>query len=129
MKSLREAGAVINSAIVMAVAEGIVKNHDSNLLKCNGGHILLTKNWAKSLLHRLGYVKRPASSKAKVSVPEFEAHKDQFAFDVKSIIEIPKELVINWDHTGIHYVPEKTGPWPKKDPRGLKLQELKTRGK
>ena len=45
VKSLREAGAVINSAIVMAVAEGIIKNHD--LLECNDGHILLTKNWAK----------------------------------------------------------------------------------
>lgn len=74
----------------------------------NGGDILLTKNWAKGLLHRLGYVKRRVSSKAKVSVPEFEANKAQFVFDVKSIIEmeeIPKELVINWNHTGIHYIP------------------------
>ena len=62
---------------------------------------MLTKNWAKSLLRCLGYVKRRASSKANISISEFEAHKDQFAFDVKSIIEIeeiPKELVINWDN-------------------------------
>ena len=32
VKNLREGEAVINSAIVMAAAEGIVKNHDSNLL-------------------------------------------------------------------------------------------------
>ena len=32
VKNLREGGAVINSAIVMAAVEGVVKNHDSNLL-------------------------------------------------------------------------------------------------
>ena len=51
----------------------------------NLSHILLTKNWAKSLLRCLGYVKRRASSKANISISEFEAHKDQFAFDVKSM--------------------------------------------
>ncbi len=92
----------------MAVAEGIVKNHDSNMLVCNGGHISLTKNWAKSLLQRMGYVKRQASSKAKVTVSDFEAYKSQFVYDINTIIEmeeIPTKLVINWDHTGIHYVP------------------------
>jgi len=36
----------------------------------------------------------------------------QFLFDTKAIIEmedIPDSLVINWDHTGIHYVP--VGAW------------------
>lgn len=36
VKSLREAGAVVISAIVRGVAEGIVKKYDSNLLTCNG---------------------------------------------------------------------------------------------
>ena len=47
--SLRSNGAVVNTAIVMSCAEGIVKSHDSNLLASNGGHILLTKNWGKSI--------------------------------------------------------------------------------
>ena len=66
------------------------------------------KNDDSNKLNRLGYVKRRSSSKAKVTVPEFEAYKSQFLYDVKAIMEmeeIPKELVINWDHTGIHYVP------------------------
>ena len=57
IKSLREAKAVINSAIVISAAEGIVKSHDSNLLESNGGHIKCTKHWAKYFLNRLGYVK------------------------------------------------------------------------
>ena len=112
IKRLRENGAVINTAIVMAVAEGIVMGHDSNLLKANGGHIACNKNWAKSVLSRLGYVKRRASTKMKVLPQDFEAYKSQFVFDIQSIIEleeIPGDLVINWDHTGIHYVP--VGSW------------------
>ena len=41
--SLRANGAVVNTAIVLSCAEGIIKNHDSNLLASNGGHIVLTK--------------------------------------------------------------------------------------
>ena len=65
--ALRDAGAVINTAIVMAEATGIVQNHNSRLLKCNGGHIEITKYWALSLLERMGYVKRKSSTKAKVT--------------------------------------------------------------
>ena len=46
--------------------------------------------------------------KLNFSVDEFEEHKLQFFFDTKAIIkmeDIPESLIINWDHTGIHYVP------------------------
>lgn len=107
LKALRENGAVINTAITIACARGVVKNADSNLLECNGGHISLTKHWAKYLLECMGFVKRHASMKAKVSLPDFEWYKAQFVFDVKVLVEIeeiPSELVINWDQTGINYV-------------------------
>ena len=47
----------MNTAIVLGVAQGIVRNHNSNLLACNGGHIFLGKPWAKNLLSHMGYVK------------------------------------------------------------------------
>ncbi len=37
-----------------------------------------------------------------------EACKTQFLFDIDTIVEmeeIPRDLIINWDHTGIKYVP------------------------
>ena len=37
--SMPESGAVVNTAITIACAVGVVKSHDSNLLECNGGHI------------------------------------------------------------------------------------------
>ena len=47
---LRNNGGVINSAITIAVAQGIVTNFDSNLLVQNSRHVDLTKSWAKYLL-------------------------------------------------------------------------------
>ena len=51
--SFRKSGAVINTAIAMGCAEGIVRNVDSNLLARNGGHISITKAWGKNLLQRM----------------------------------------------------------------------------
>ena len=58
-------------------------------------------------MERIGFVKRRASTKSIVSLPEFGRFKVQFLFGVKALIEmeeIPSELVINWDQTGIHYM-------------------------
>ena len=38
----------------------------------------------------------------------FDDIKDQFLLDIKCVVsfeEIPAQLVINWDQTGIHYAP------------------------
>ena len=42
MFSIRECGDVVNTAVVIAAAEGIVMNKNFNLLSCNGGGILPT---------------------------------------------------------------------------------------
>ena len=92
----------------MACAEDPVKSHDSNLLQANGGQIAITKPWAQSLLLRMGHIKCKATTKAKVPVSKFDELKDQFLFDIKSMVQmedIPNDLIINWDHTGLHYVP------------------------
>ena len=106
--SLCEAGGVVNTAIVISAATGIVRRHNSNLLATNGGHIVLTKHWAQYMLHRMGYVKRKATSKAKVTVENLQALKQQYLLYIKGIVEmeeIPQELILNWDQTAIHYVP------------------------
>ena len=82
VKYQRKCGSPINTAIVIATAEGIITSVvDANLLACNGGGISLTKDWPKSLLHRMGMVKRRVSTKAKVSVNEFEKLKAEFFLD------------------------------------------------
>ena len=108
IKYLRECGGVVNTAVVIAAAEGIVMNKNANLLSCNGGGILLTKDWAKYLLKRMGMVKQKVNTKAKVTVEDFQTLKEQFLLDIKNAVsldEIPPALILNWDQTGINYVP------------------------
>ena len=96
--TLRSHGAVVNTAIAVRCSEGIIKNKDSNLLVSNGGHIVLTKYWGKNLLSRMGFVKRRASTKAKVSIENFEEVKAQFLIDIKAVVdfvEIPFDLITN----------------------------------
>ena len=62
----------MNTDIVIATAELIVRNHDSSLLASNSGPILITKNWAKSLMTRMNFVKRLANTKFKVFSKDFE---------------------------------------------------------
>ena len=60
----------------------------------------------------MGYVKRQKNTKSKVRVKKFEVLKAQFSFDVQVIVEmedVPDELVIKWDPTGINCVP--TSNW------------------
>ena len=106
--SLRDVGGVINTAIVRAAAAGMVKRKDPRLLASNGGHISLSKDWARYMLQRIGFVKRKGTTKAKSQVDNFDELKYQFLFDIKVIVaieEVPPCLVINWDQTGIKYVP------------------------
>ena len=77
---------------------------DANLLST----ITLTKAWAKYLLNRMGFVKRKATTKAKVNVEHFEEVRQNFLLEIKNVIttdEIPLEMVINFDQTGINYIP------------------------
>ena len=96
--ALRERGAVVNTAIVLVCAKGIVMKKDINLLSSNGGHILLPSNWGKSTLRCMGFVKRNVSTTAKVPVTNFEELKAQFLLDVNVSIEMDEihhALVIN----------------------------------
>ena len=114
LRAVREGGGVITTAITVASATAIVRKTDRNLLSENGGPITITTNWAKSLLYRMGFVKRRGSTAIKMTVANFEAVKEQFLFDVKAVVEmedIPPELVFNWDQTAIILYPDHHGPW------------------
>ena len=104
VRDLRAMGVTINTAVVFASAEGIIMHKDANLLQS----IELTEGWTKYLLQRIGFVKRKGTTKAKISIEHFEEVKKEYLLDIKLIIsmdEIPGDLVINFDQTGIHYIP------------------------
>ena len=74
IKVLKKAGTPVNSRVILAAAEGIVKALDRTLLLENGGHIKLTLDWTYSLLKKMSYVKRKATAKARIAL-----NQEQFA--------------------------------------------------
>ena len=96
----------MNTAIVQAASLGIIAARDSGLLPELGGHIEITKAWAKSLLKRM---KRKGSNAGKITVSQFIEIQEEFLADIKADVDIPNDLIFNWDQTGIQLVP--TGQW------------------
>ena len=70
IQALRKAGTPINTAVVLAAAEGIVISKDRSLLAEHGGHIKLTKSWVASLMQRMKLVKRCGSTQVKTALTE-----------------------------------------------------------
>ena len=124
IRAMRDSGAVVNTSIAIATAMGVLRKRDKSLLKEEGGPLELSKNWAKSVLHRMGFVKRRGNTKAKVAVEQFEALKTQYLFDIKATVEmmeIPPELVINWDQTDIKIVPVSSWTMEKKGAKRVEI--------
>ena len=112
IQSLRMAGGVVNTLVVMGAAEGIVAVRDVSKLVSHGGHIEITKTWARSLLIRMGFVKRKCSTSGKIPMLQLEELKEVFLADLAAEVvmkDIPKELILNWDQTGVPIIP--TGDW------------------
>ena len=86
----------------------IVNRIDKRLLKENSGPIELTSVWAKSLLQWINFVKRKATTSVKVEPSHFNEPKEQSLLDIKAVVDIenvPSDLILNWDYTGINVVP------------------------
>ena len=118
VQAIRKSGGIINNNIVRAGARGIIMAHNKALLPEYGGHIVLDKPWGVSLLKRLGYTKRKGTRAARKNPENFEEISTEYKQRIGKLItdnNIPAELVINWDQTGIKLVPvsnwtmEKTG--------------------
>ena len=112
IKSLRKVGGVVNTAILMAAANGIIAAKNPTLLSQHGGHIEITKGWAQSLFRRMGYVKRNGSNAGKITVARFQEVQDEFLADIKAEVlmnDVHPQLIFNWDQTAIQLVP--TGQW------------------
>ena len=76
---LRFCRGVVNTAITIAGAKCIILKMDKSQLAEHGGHVHLTKSRAKSLLTRMGFVKRRGTTKmSKVGSQEFEKVKLAF---------------------------------------------------
>ena len=124
VEETRARGTAINSSIPSGVGRGIVMKSNKSLLHEYGGPIQLSKEWAKLVLRMMGYTKRRANFKSKVLVDDFTRLKMQFLLDVKACVEfkdIPHELILNWDQTGLKIVPSTSWTMEKKGTKRVEL--------
>ena len=105
LQVLRKNRAPVNTDVVIACDNGIVRSKDANLMPTNGGSITLSKDWVKYILKGMGQVKRRANSKAKVMAENFEEVKKDILRNIVMMDKIPGEWIINWDQTGVNYIP------------------------
>ena len=109
---VRQGGGVVSARIVMAAARGILLSSQRSRLAEFGGDVEINRHWAYALLRRMNFVKRKATTaKSKHSTEAFAQLKAQFLSNVVTNVtmeEIPAELIINWDQTGIKIVPSST---------------------
>ena len=77
------------------------------LAEC-GGHVELGRHWAYGLLDQMKFVRRKATTaKSKFTPTNFAQLKESFLNHVVVTVkmeEIPMELILNWDQTGIKMV-------------------------
>ena len=123
VEETRKQGGPINTAILIAAGTGIVMSDE--LFKSQyGNNVTLTKDWTKYLMHCMGLVKRRTSTKAKISIENFEEVKKLFLHDIKCLKlldEIPDELTINFDQTGINYVPMSSWTMEKQGEKRVEI--------
>jgi len=75
------------------------------LKKKTRGSFEVKKSWVKLLLRRM---KRKSSNTGKIIPSKFASLKENFINDICAEVlmnGIPDNLIFNWDHTGIHFLP------------------------
>ena len=120
---MRSRGTPVGTTVVIGAAQGILMNHKSK----GNSEIRLNKEWARSLLCRIGFTKRNANSKLKVLPENFYKIKEQFLIDVRSVIkmeDVPPSLVLNWDHTAIKIVPSSNWTMEKKGTKRVEIAAI-----
>ena len=85
----------------------------------------LTLDWARSLLKRMGYVKRKATTETNAQLPDYKFWriKASFLHQTVALVKqqaIPPELIINLDETGIKLVP--VGDWTMTPGRNRRVE-------
>ena len=112
LKKVREGGGVESARIAMVAARDIVLTCDRSMLVEFGGHVELNRPLAYSLLRRRNFVQRKVTTaKSKYAIADFDRLKTEFLEDVVAMVEIeeiPLELILDWDQTGIRIVPSNT---------------------
>ena len=112
--------------MVIGVVRELLLKYNRSFLNDFGGPITLTKDLAICVMWRISYTKRRANSKSKVLSKDFKDIKEQYLFNVNSIVlmeDIPQKMILNWDQVGMKIVPSSGSAWTK-EKSGTKRVEI-----
>ena len=114
LRRVWDGGGVVTERIAIAAAWDILLSCDRSKLVEFGGHVMLNRFWAYSLLKRMNFVKWKVTPLLKASMQSEWLNSNvwrNFSQDVMTTVEmeeIPSELILNWDQTGIKIAPSNT---------------------
>ena len=120
--AMREKGTAIGTTVLVGIAKGLILKH--RMCFSGSEEIRLNREWARSVLRRMGYSKRRACSTNKLSPTNFLELKKQYLVDIKSVVEmedIPNSLILNWDQTAMKIVPSSSWTMEKRGCKRVKI--------
>ena len=123
--ALRRSGGSISTKLVIAGTTGLLQSAKPPILTQHGGTVSIDKSWARSLLDRMGYSKRKATKGIKHRPADVDEISGKFGRRIGRRVrkfDIPDELIINWDQTGVDVVPASN--WTM-HPKGEKQVPIK----
>ena len=125
LRKIRQGGGAVSSRIALTAARGIVQKCNPSLLVQNGGPVELNTFWAHSLMKKMKFVQRKATtSKSKSTFTDFAVKKAEFLDAVAEAVvmeEIAAELVLNWDQTGMKLVPSSVWTMDRQGERCVEM--------
>ena len=94
-----------------------------------GGSLVLNRSWVVSLLRRMGFVKRKATTQAKHQVTPYQFREIQQTFlkQISVMVQvhcIPRESVINWNQTPISVAPTTLWSMAEKGSKRIEVAAL-----
>ena len=125
--AMRERGAPIGTSVVVGIGHGVLLKMNKACLGEFGGTVNLNKEWAKSVLCRMGFTKRRANSKSKVIPDDFVLLKEQCLLDIRTVAlmgKIPADLVVNWDQTAMKIVPSCSCTMERKGTKQVEIAAI-----
>lgn len=105
----REKGLPVDNFIICRLLLPLLRNHrKDHLLKMNGGKYNFGESWARKFCKRWNLVQRKVTTKMRERPEDLEEKKEEFirvAAEIFRRYDIPQDLVINCDETGVLFVP------------------------
>ena len=113
IQALRLKGAPVTTAVINAIAKGIVMANDRSILVEHGGYLSLSYDWGRNILYQMERegkkmaVRIATTEKILVADGLLKEAKLSFQRKIKTLQamhSVPEDLILNFDQTPLSYV-------------------------